>query len=96
MTVEARWNGETIARSETTVMVEGNHYFPPASVNRGNLVHSSRTTHCPWKGDASYFSINAGGEMNTDAAWCYTDPKPKAEHIRDHIAFYGSVEIIES
>lgn len=95
MPIEARWNGETIARADETVMVEGNHYFPPASVNRGNLVHSSKTTHCPWKGDASYFSIDAGGDINVDAAWTYTKPKPDAENIRDHIAFWGDVEITE-
>ncbi|WBY16432.1 DUF427 domain-containing protein [Erythrobacteraceae bacterium WH01K] len=95
MTMEARWNGESIARSDDTAIVEGNHYFPPASVNRGNLVHSDKTSHCGWKGDASYFSINAGGAMLEDAAWTYTDPLPDAEHIRDHIAFVGEVEIVE-
>jgi len=95
MTIEARWNGETIARSDETVVVEGNHYFPPASVNRGNLVHSETSTHCHWKGDASYFSINAGGAMSTDAAWFYTAPKPDAENIRDHIAFGSEVEVVE-
>ena len=61
----------------------------------GNLVHSPKTTHCPWKGDASYFSIDAGGDINVDAAWTYTNPKPDAENIRDHIAFWGDVEITE-
>ncbi|MEW4447331.1 DUF427 domain-containing protein [Qipengyuania sp. JC766] len=96
MTVEARWNGETIARSDDTIVIEGNHYFPPSSVNRGNLVHSETSTHCPWKGDASYFHVNAGGEMNRDAAWTYTEPFEKAAQIRDYIAFWNGVDVIQT
>ena len=95
MTMEARWNDTVLARSDNTVVVEGNHYFPPADVHRGDLVHSDKSTHCPWKGDASYFSINAGGQMNKDAAWYYPKPKEKAAHIKDHIAFWKGVEVVE-
>ena len=96
MAVEARWNGETLARSDNTVIVEGNHYFPAADVDRGVLVPSDTISHCPWKGDAKYFSINAGGGINTDAAWYYPEPYEKAEHIADRIAFWKGVEIIET
>ena len=96
MTMVARWNGETIAESDDTVVVEGNHYFPPEDVNRGNLVHSDTTSHCPWKGDAKYFSINAGGAMNQDAAWYYDAPYEKAANIKDRIAFWKGVEVGEA
>ena len=93
MTVTARWNGEEIAKSDNTVVVEGNHYFPPADVNRGSLVHSETISHCPWKGDARYFHLNAGGEINEDAAWYYSEPKDAASEIKDHIAFWKGVEV---
>ena len=95
MTMIARYNGEEIAKSDDTVVVEGNHYFPPADVNRGSLVHSETHTTCPWKGKASYFHINAGGEINEDAAWYYPEPKEEAANIRDHIAFWKGVEVTE-
>ncbi|WP_114521673.1 DUF427 domain-containing protein [Altererythrobacter sp. ZODW24] len=95
MAIEASWNGEVLALSETTVMVEGNHYFPIGAVNDEFLADSETTSFCPWKGTASYYSIEAGGEHNKDAAFIYRDPKEKAEHIREHIAFWKGVEIRE-
>lgn len=95
MTVVARWNGEEIARSDDTVVVEGNHYFPPSDVARSSLVPSERTSVCPWKGTAEYHSVNAGGAINADAAWYYPDPKPDAAHIKDRIAFWNGVEVSE-
>ncbi len=89
----ATWNGETIAQSDATVVVEGNHYFPLASVNSELLTGSATTSGCPWKGTASYFTIEAGGDSNVDAAWVYRDPKPEAENIRDHVAFWKGVEV---
>jgi uncharacterized protein (DUF427 family) len=90
---KATWNGVTIARSGATVMVEGNHYFPPASVDRSHLQPSSRTSVCPWKGTAVYFDIVVDGKVNSAAAWSFPDPKPKASHIADHLAFWGGVEV---
>ena len=95
MTIEARWNGKTIARSDDTVVVEGNHYFPRGDVEEALLQPSTKSTHCPWKGDASYFSITVDGQTNPDAAWTYPDPKPEAEHIRDRLAFWNGVEVVE-
>ena len=95
MAIVARWNGEEIARSEDTVVVEGNHYFPAADVARSALVPSERTSHCPWKGTAQYHSINAGGDINPDAAWYYPEPKPEAAEIKDWIAFWNGVEVTE-
>ena len=95
MTIEARWNGETLARSDDTVVVEGNHYFLAKDVARGVLTTSDKTTTCPWKGTAQYHSINAGGAINPDAAWYYPHPKPDAVQIKDRIAFWNGVEVVE-
>ncbi len=95
MTMQARWNGEILASSDDTVMVENNHYFPASDVKRGVLAPSDTTSHCPWKGDASYYSINAGGEINADAAWYYPAPKEAAAEIKDRIAFWKGVEVSE-
>ena len=96
MTMEARWNGEVIARSDATLVVEGNHYVPPEDVDQSKLAPSETSTHCPWKGDASYYSINAGDAVNKDAAWYYPSPKEKAAHIKDRIAFWKGVEVVEA
>ncbi len=95
MAIEARWNGEVIARSEATVEVEGNHYFAPEDTVMEKLSPSDTTTHCPWKGDASYYSIEAGGAVNTDAAWYYPAPKDAASQIKDRIAFWRGVEVTQ-
>ena len=91
--VTATWNGVTIAESDDTVMVEGNHYFPRASVDAGVLTDSATTSVCPWKGTAHYHSISAGGAENRDAAWYYPDPKTAASEIKDRIAFWKGVKV---
>ena len=91
--VEARWNGIVIASSDDTVIVEGNHYFPANAVTAGVLQPSSTTTVCPWKGIAHYYSLHVDGAENRDAAWYYPDPKPKAENIRDRVAFWKGVKV---
>jgi uncharacterized protein (DUF427 family) len=91
--VEARWNGTLIARSDDTVVVEGNHYFPASAVNAALLRPSDTTSFCPWKGTAHYHSLNVDGAENRDAAWFYPDPKEKAENIRDRIAFWKGVTV---
>lgn len=93
MTVTAHWNGAEIARSDTTVVVEGNHYFPRSDVRMEMLAESGTHTTCPWKGRASYYSVVAGGATNADAAWYYPDPKPAAAEIKDRIAFWKGVEV---
>ena len=96
MAVEAVWKGQVIARSDRTVVVEGNHYFPREDVNPSVLEKSATTSECPWKGTAHYFTIAVDGECNSDAAWFYPDPKPDAAMIRDRIAFWNGVEVIEA
>ncbi len=91
--VTARWNGEIIAQSDATIVVENNHYFPRVAVNEHLLVESETTSFRPWKGTASYYSLRVNGETNPDAAWYYPDPKEKAAAIADHIAFWKGVEV---
>ncbi len=91
--VKAIWNGEMIAESEDTVVVEGNHYFPLESVRSGVLTPSSTTSVCPWKGTAEYYSVQAGGEENRDAAWYYAAPKPAAADIAGRVAFWKGVKV---
>lgn len=91
--VTATWNGTTIAESDETVVVEGNHYFPADSVNNAYLVDSSTHSRCPWKGKASYFDVVVDGQINKDAAWYYPDPKSAAEQIKGYVAFWRGVQV---
>lgn len=91
--MQATWNGVVIAESTETVLVEGNHYFPDASVNRNYLTFSNHKTMCQWKGEANYYSLLVNGEMNIDAVWYYADPKPEAEMVRGHMAFWKGVKV---
>ena len=91
--VQAIWNGTVIAESDDTVMVEGNHYFPPSSVKADLLEVVDTTTVCPWKGTASYYDIVVDGDRNAGAAWYYPDPKDAAAEIKDHVAFWRGVTI---
>lgn len=91
--MRAIWNGATLAESDATVVVEGNHYFPPGAVDRRYLKASDTTTTCPWKGEASYYHVEVEGEANSDAAWYYPSTKPAAAEIRDHVAFWKGVRV---
>ena len=90
---KAAWNDMVLAESETYETVEGNVYFPPESLNREYFQESGTTTRCPWKGTARYYTVDVNGAVNTDAAWYYPDPKPAAENIRDHVAFWRGVQV---
>ena len=89
----ATWNGTVIAESDDTVVVENNHYFPRSSVRPDVLRPSDTHTVCPWKGTASYYSLEVDGQVNTDAAWYYPEPKDAAAEITDRIAFWRGVEV---
>ena len=91
--MKAIWNGIVIAESDDTVVVEGNHYFPVESVKRDLLRPSETHTVCPWKGTASYWSIEADGATNRDAAWYYPTPKDAAAKVRDRVAFWKGVTV---
>ena len=91
--MKASWNGVVIAQSDDTVLVEGNHYFPLESLDRNYVTFSNHKSMCPWKGEASYFSLIVNGDMLTDAAWTYTEPKQEAEQIRGRVAFWKDVKV---
>ncbi len=91
--MKATWNGAVIAQSDDTVVLEGNHYFPESSLNRDFVTFSNHRTSCPWKGQASYYSLLVNGELNADAAWYYPDPKPEAEEIKGRVAFWKGVQV---
>jgi uncharacterized protein (DUF427 family) len=93
MTAHARWNGALLASSDDTIVVEGNHYFPPAAIDRTYFRESDTHTFCPWKGHASYSSIEVDGKTNTDAAWYYREPYDAAGVIKDYVAFWKDVEV---
>jgi uncharacterized protein (DUF427 family) len=91
--MKAVWNGAVIAQSDDTVVVEGNHYFPAAALKREFIVPSATHTTCHWKGVASYYSLQVGGQTNADAVWYYADPKPEVQHVQDRVAFWKGVKV---
>jgi uncharacterized protein (DUF427 family) len=90
---KAVWNGVTLAESDHTEVVEGNHYFPADSIDRSHFKESPTHSVCPWKGTASYYTVVADGKENPDAAWYYPDPKDAAKQIKDYVAFWKGVEV---
>ena len=91
--MKAIWNGQVIAESSDTVVVEGNQYFPRSSVKAEYLTPSDTQSVCPWKGTASYYTLSVDGKSNPDAAWYYPQPKDAAREIKDHLAFWKGVEV---
>ncbi len=92
--MQAVWNGVTLAESDETIVIEGNHYFPPESVHREYFADSATHTTCSWKGEASYYHVVVEGKENPDAAWFYPNPKDAASQIKDHVAFWKGVEVV--
>jgi len=90
---QAIWNGAVLAESDATLVVEGNHYFPPDSVNHAHLRPSETHTECPWKGTASYATVVVNGEENPDAAWFYPAPKDAAAEIAGYYAFWRGITV---
>jgi uncharacterized protein (DUF427 family) len=93
--MKAVWNGVTIAESDDTVVVEGNHYFPAESLKKEYTTFSNHRTGCHWKGQAQYLSLFVNGEMNADAVWYYADPLPAATEIKGRYAFWKGVKVTE-
>ncbi|MGC8513144.1 MAG: DUF427 domain-containing protein [Acidimicrobiales bacterium] len=93
--VTATWNGALIAESDDTVVVEGNHYFPLEAVASEYLRKSDTTSRCPWKGQASYYSLEVAGNTNVDAAWYYPSPSEAAKSITGRVAFWRGVKVEE-
>jgi uncharacterized protein (DUF427 family) len=86
-------DGTVIATSDATVVVEGNHYFPPDSIDWSLFAETDLTTGCPWKGTANYYTLTVGDRVLADVAWTYHDPKEAAANIKDHVAFYPTVDV---
>lgn len=91
--MRAVWNGQVLAEAERTKVVEGNHYFPPESLNREFFTRSRTKSLCPWKGLASYYTVTVDGAVNPDAAWYYPHPSPLARRIKNHVAFWNGVTV---
>ena len=91
--MKASWNGKVIAESDDTVVVEGNHYFPPDSIRREYFRPSDEHSRCPWKGEASYHDIAVDDAVNQGAAWYYPEPKAEAANIKGRVAFWKGVEV---
>ena len=91
--MKARWNNVTLAESNDTIVVEGNHYFPPASLHREHFRDSATHTTCGWKGVASYYDVLADDRVNKDAAWFYPEPKEAAANIKGYVAFWKGVVV---
>ncbi|KAF8637036.1 hypothetical protein AX16_010891 [Volvariella volvacea WC 439] len=88
-------NGQVLADSNETVVVEGNHYFPPSSVSKSLFTDSSTSSVCPWKGNASYYNANVDGTVVRDVAWYYPNPSAKAQAIQGYVAFYKNKVVFE-
>jgi uncharacterized protein (DUF427 family) len=93
--MKAIWNDEVLAESNSTIVVEGNHYFPPNALHHNFFKASDTHTICPWKGTASYFTIEVNGVANNDAAWFYPEPKSAASNIAGYVAFWKGVKVVE-
>lgn len=89
------WNNHVLAESDKTVVIENNHYFPPESINKRFFKTSELHSHCPWKGEASYYTLLVDGQENKDAAWYYTNPSELAKGIKNHVAFWKGVQVIQ-
>ena len=90
---QAQWEGVVLAESDDCVVVEGNQYFPPESIQQQYFRPSDKTTVCPWKGIAHYYHLEVNGKLNADAAWYYPEPKPAAAQIKGHVAFWRGVQV---
>ena len=89
----AVWNGVVVAESDTVEVVEGNVYFPAASVNSDYTTASEYRTTCSWKGEANYYNLEVDGKVNENAAWFYPEPNDAAMNIKDHVAFWKGVDV---
>jgi uncharacterized protein (DUF427 family) len=92
--VKAIWQNAVLAESDQTIVVEGNHYFPPDSIRQEYMNPSETHTTCPWKGQASYYHVRIGEQTNPDAAWYYPEPKEAASSIKNYVAFWRGVKVV--
>lgn len=93
--MKAIWNNKILAESNDTIVIEGNHYFPPGTINKEFFRESNSHTTCAWKGIASYYTLEVDGQTNIDAAWYYPDPKEAAKEIKNYVAFWRGVKVTD-
>lgn len=93
--MKAIWNDTIIAESTNTVVIEGNHYFPHDSIHQEYFTSSDTYSKCPWKGEAHYYSLFVGGKENADAAWFYPEVSALAKGIKNHVAFWKGVKVVD-
>lgn len=93
--MKAIWKDTVLAESDDTIVIEGNHYFPPDAIKKSFFEGSSHHTRCPWKGEASYYTVVVNGDRNRNAAWYYPEPKDAAAEIKDYVAFWNGVKVVE-
>ena len=93
--MKAIWKGQVLAESDETIVIEGNHYFPPSSINQDYFKESDTHSVCPWKGTASYYNVVVDNESNADAAWYYPSASELAKNIEGYVAFWKGVEVTE-
>ena len=91
--MKATWNGAIIAESDDTIVIEGNHYFPPTAINKSFFQTNNHHTTCHWKGGANYYNVVVNGTVNSNAAWFYPNPKSAANNIKDYVAFWKGVQV---
>ena len=92
--MKAILNGEVIAESDDTVVVEGNHYFPSSSLKPGTFIESDHKSFCGWKGHCKYYHAKAGDVVSENAIWYYPEPFDTAAEIRDRVAFWKEVKVV--
>jgi uncharacterized protein (DUF427 family) len=93
--MKAMWKDVILAESKSTIEIEGNHYFPPESIDRRFFRDSTTHTRCSWKGSASYYTIKIEDELNQDSAWYYPEPLDKVRHIKNYVAFWKGIKVVE-
>ncbi len=94
MRMRAVFNGTVIAESDEAVVVEGNRYFPLDSLREEFFRQSGSHTVCPWKGLASYYTVDVDGATSPDAAWYYPRPSFLARRVKGRVAFWHGVQVI--
>jgi uncharacterized protein (DUF427 family) len=92
--MKAIWCDQVLAESDNTIVIEGNHYFPPDAIRREFFGPSETQSTCPWKGKASYYHVRVGAHSNPDAAWYYAEPKEAAKSIQNYVAFWRGVNVV--
>ena len=91
--MKAIWNDTVLAESDDTIVVEGNHYFPPNSIKERYFEKSDFTSFCGWKGMANYYSVKVDGKTNENCAWYYAEPNDAAKKIKGYVAFWNGITV---